>query len=71
MSSQSGKTQCCGCSNMTTLVDDVITAKDLGKVIIVKNSSKTNEKLSLTSEDLTWQEARKQRKIRKLDFEIR
>jgi len=71
LSSQSGKTQCCGCSNMTTLVDDVITAKDLGKVIIVKNSSKTNEKFSLTSEDLTWQEARKQRKIRKLDFEIR
>ena len=71
LSSLSGKTQCCGCSNMTTLVDDVITAKDLGKVIIVKNSSKTNEKLSLTSEDLTWQEARKQRKIRKLDFEIR
>ena len=71
MSSQSGKTQCCGCSNMTTLVDDVITAKDLGKVIIVKNSSKTNEKFSLTSEDLIWQESRKQRKIRKLDFEIR
>jgi len=71
LSSQSGKTQCCGCSNMTTLVDDVITAKDLGKVIIVKNTSKTNEKLSLTSEDLVWQEARKQRKVRKLDFEIR
>ena len=71
LSSQSGKTQCCGCSNMTTLVDDVITAKDLGKVIIVKNSSKTNEKFSLTSEDLIWQESRKQRKIRKLDFEIR
>ena len=71
LSSQSRKTQCCGCSNMTTLVDDVITAKDLGKVIIVKNSSKTNEKLSLTSEDMAWQEARKQRKVRKLDFEIR
>ena len=26
LSSQSGKTQCCGCSNMMTLVDDVITA---------------------------------------------
>ena len=71
LSSQSGKTQCCGCSNMTTLVDDVITAKDLSKVIIVKNTSKTNEKLSLTSEDMAWQEARKQRKVRKLDFEIR
>ena len=56
---------------MTTLVDDVITAKDLGKVIIVKNFSKRNYKDSLTSEDLAWQESRKQRKVRKLDFEIR
>ena len=55
LSSQSGKTQCCGCSNMMTLVDDVITAKDLGKVIIVRNSSKRKYKDSLTSEDLAWQ----------------
>ena len=54
-----------------TLVDDVITAKDLGKVIIVRNSSKRKYKDSLTSEDLAWQEARKQRKVRKLDFDIR
>ena len=67
----SGKTYSCGCSNMMTLVDDVITAKDLGKVIIVRNSSKRNYKDSLTSEDLAWQEARKQRKVRKLDFDIR
>ncbi len=71
LSSQSGKTQCCGCPNMMTLVDDVITAKDLGKVIIVRNSSKRKYKDSLTSEDLAWQEARKQRKVRKLDFDIR
>ena len=71
LSSQSGKTQCCVCSNMMTLVDDVITAKDLGKVIIVRNSSKRKYKDSLTSEDLAWQEARKQRKVRKLDFDIR
>ena len=57
--------------NMMTLVDDVITAKDLGKVIIVRNSSKRKYKDSLTSEDLAWQEARKQRKVRKLDFDIR
>ena len=50
---------------------DVITAKDLGKVIIVRNSSKRKYKDSLTSEDLAWQEARKQRKVRKLDFDIR
>ena len=56
---------------MTTLVDDVITAKNLGKVIIVRNSPKRNYKDSLTSEDLAWQEARKQRKVRKLDFDVR
>ena len=56
---------------MMTLVDDVITAEDLGKVIIVRNSSKRKYKDSLTSEDLAWQEARKQRKIRKLDFDVR
>ena len=56
---------------MTTLVDDVITAKDLGRVIIVRNSPKRNYKDSLTSEDLAWQEARKQRKVRRLDFDIR
>ena len=56
---------------MTTLVDDVITAKDLGKVIIVRNLPKRKYKDSLTSEDLAWQEARKQRKVRKLDFDIR
>jgi len=25
----------------------------------------------LTSEDIAWQEARRQRKVRKLDFEVR
>ena len=56
---------------MMTLVDDMITAKDLGKVIIVRNLPKRKHKDSLTSEDLAWQEARKQRKVRKLDFDIR
>ena len=68
LSSQSGKTQCCGCSNMMTLVDDVITAKDLGKVIIVRNSSKRKYKDSLTSEDLAWQEPEKQEKSQEIRF---
>ena len=53
---QSGKTQCCGCK-MMTLVDDVITAKDLGKVIIVRSSKEIQRFI----EDLAWQE--KQRKV--------
>ena len=66
-----GKSVCCGCANMTTIKGDVISAVDLSKVIIVRNSSKRKYKDSLTSEDLAWQEARKQRKVRKLDFDIR
>ena len=70
LSSQSGKTQCCGCSNMMTLVDDVITAKDLGKVVML-NTRRVSEKDSLSPGDLQWQEERRKRKVRKLDFDVR
>ena len=61
----------CGCENMTTIKGDIITAKDLSKVIILqKNSSETSHS-SLSSEDIAWQENRRRRKVRKLDFEIR
>ena len=53
---------------MMTLVDDVITAKDLGKVIIVRNSSKRKYKDSLTSEDLAWQEGKKAEKSQEIRF---
>jgi hypothetical protein len=65
------KTKCCGCPNMTTIKGNNITAIDLSKVIIL-NSIKTKKTSNvLTSEDIAWQESRKKRKIRKLDFEIK
>ena len=70
LTSDSGKTLACGCPNMTTLKGDVVTAVDLSNVIVVK-SNQTKEKDGLTSEDLQWQEQRRKRKVRKLDFEIR
>ena len=63
-----GKT--CGCSNMVTIRGDVVTALDLTRTIMV-SSSNDNTKEGLTSEDLKWQEQRRKRKVRKLDFEIR
>ena len=61
----------CGCENMTTIKGDVITAKDLSKVIILQNNSLETSRSSLSSEDIAWQENRRRRKVRKLNFEIR
>ena len=60
----------CGCPNMVTVRGDVVTALDLTRTIMV-SSSNDNTKEGLTSADLKWQEQRRKRKIRKLDFEIR
>ncbi len=64
------KTYSCGCPNMTTIRGDNITGKDLSLVIML-NSSTHSEKDSLTPGDLQWQEERRKRKVRKLDFEVR
>ncbi len=64
------KTFSCGCPNMTTIRGDNITGKDLSLVIML-NSSIHSEKDSLSPGDLQWQEERRKRKVRKLDFEVR
>ena len=60
----------CGCPNMVTVKGDTLTAVDLTRTIMV-SSSNDNTKEGLTSEDLTWHEQRRKRKVRKMDFEIR
>ena len=57
---------------MTSIVGDKSTAVDLSQVVIVKMrvDDKSNQS-SLSSSDVAWQESRRQRKVRKLDFEIR
>ena len=60
----------CGCPNMVTVRGDVVTALDLTRTILV-SSNNDNTKEGLTSEDLKWQEQRRKRKVRKMDFEIR
>ena len=64
------QTRCCGCSNMTTITGDNISARDMSKVIML-NSNVTKEKNNLTSQDLQWQEQRSKRKVRRLDYEVR
>ncbi len=65
------KTITCGCPNMATVRGDKISALDLSRVVML-NSLKENQKTNvLTSQDIAWQEARRQRKVRRLDFEVR
>ena len=65
------KTKCCGCSNMTTVRGDKISAVDLSKVVMLNSVEKEQKSNVLSSQDIAWQEARRQRKVRRLDFEIR
>ena len=68
--SQPGKTKSCGCPNMMTVNEDVVSAIDLTRTIMVKSNSNI-EKTALSASDLAYQEQRRKRKVRKLDFEIR
>ena len=64
------QTKSCGCPNMLTVTGDTFTARDLTNIVVVKTNHKKDQQ-GLTSQDLEWQEQRRKRKVRKLDFEIR
>jgi hypothetical protein len=57
---------------MTMILNDKISANDLSLVQIISGIPSNKSKNSiLSSEDLAFQEQRKQRKVRKLEFDIR
>ena len=63
----------CGCPNMMTVQGDSVTAVDLTRVLMIRsNTKKDSKQQSLFSpQELQFQEERRKRKVRKLDFEIR
>ncbi len=65
------KTVTCGCPNMATIRGDKISAVDLGQVVMLNSYSNKSRSGVLSNEDLAFQEARRQRKVRRLDFEVR
>lgn len=70
--SNGAKPRSCGCSNLTTIKDDKISAVDLNQVVLISTPHKEQtNKSSFTQSELAEQEARRARKVRKLDFEIR
>ena len=64
------KSVSCGCPNMTTIRGDKISAVDLTQVVMLNSLSNKKENV-LSSEDLAFQEARKKRKVRKMNYEER
>ena len=71
LTGQLGKAQCCGCSNMMTVTEDKVTARDLSQVVMISSTQVSTKKNVLSSQDIAWQEERRKRKVRKLDFEIK
>ena len=67
----SGKSVCCGCSNLTTGYDARISARDMSKVIMLGNYGNHKSKSLFSGDELDWQEKRNRRRVRKLDFEVR
>ena len=67
----SGKTHSCGCSNMMTVRGNTVSAADMSEIIMLNTPSSKGKNEGLTQQDLDWQEARRKRKVRKLDFEVR
>lgn len=53
------------------LKENKVSAADLSKVLITKNELSIKNSSNFTKSDLQYQENRRKRKVRKLDFEIK
>jgi hypothetical protein len=56
---------------MASIQNDKITAVDLSQIVMIESTNVTSSNNYLTNMDLMWQEERRQRKVKKLDFEVR
>jgi hypothetical protein len=65
------KTVTCGCPNMATIRGDKVSAVDLSQIVMLNSYQPNSKKGVLSHQDIEWQEQRRQRKVRKLNFEVR
>lgn len=65
------KVQFCGCPNQMRVADDHVGAVDLSQVVLTKHNNSIKYHGILTPDDLKYQEARKKRRVRKINFEER
>ena len=63
--------QFCGGPNQMRVVDDKVGAVDLDKVVMVSNNIERKIDSHFSREELLYQEERRRRKVRRLDFDVR
>ena len=56
---------------MMTVRGDIVSAQDMSEIIMLNSHNSKSKNEGLTQQELDWQESRRKRKVRKLDFEIR
>jgi len=67
----SSKIQLCGCPNQMSVVDNKVAANDLDKVVMVSNNIENKIDSHFSRSELLYQEERRRRKVKRLDFEVR
>ena len=67
----SSKVQFCGCPNQMRVVDDKVGAVNLDKVVMVSNDVERKIDSHFSKEELQYQEERRRRKVRRIQFEER
>ena len=67
----SSKVQFCGCPNQMRVVDDKVGAVNLHKVVMVSNNMERKIDSHFSREELQYQEERRRRKVRRIQFEER
>ena len=65
------KVQFCGCPNQMRVVDDKVGAVNLDKVVMVSNNVERKIDSHFSKEELQYQEERRRRRVRRIQFEER
>ena len=67
----SSKVQFCGCPNQMRVVDYKVGAVDMDKVVMVSNNLERKIDSHFSRTELLYQEERRRRKVRRIEFEER
>ena len=65
------KIRYCGCSNQMWVRDDQVGANDLSNVVLTNHKKSVKYNTILSDSDLKYQEERRKRRVRKINFEER
>ena len=65
------KVQFCGCPNQMRVVDDKVGAVNLDTVVMVSNNLERKIDSHFSKDELQYQEERRRRKVRRIQFEER